>query len=1032
MATVIECKICGGNIEPTGDGTYGVCDHCGRTMTLPKVDDDQLAAAFNRGNHFRRIGEFDKALAVYERILQEDDKNAEAHWNCALCRFGIEYVEDPATYDWIPTCHRASFDSFLEDVDYLAAVQYSDGNTRRQYQRDAARIAEVQRAIIATSQNEEPYDVFICYKDKDSLGNRTVDSMLAQDIYYQLTDQGRRVFFARITLDEIPSTRYEPYIFAALNSAKVMVVVGTCREYLDSTWVKNEWSRFLALMRKDRSRTLLLCHRDMDPYDMPEQLSALHSHDMSRIGFIQDLTRGIAKVLDGDKKPQNVTVQQVVSNNVASLLDRGNMALEDGEWDKADHFFEEVLNQDSKNPGAYIGKALVEEKCATLEKLAAKRLALTDKAATQAMKLEPDTAHINRMIDRCVIPGFLERQQITQLYNFDLTYQNGVEQRKQQRLKEKTYWDGNRLLNRAAGFGGGAAVEAAKKQVFDRMDGRIAKAQEQRDSAVEDLKQRYRAHLEKADQKAEALLQEAQQRREERYRKNQTIAETSQDVSQLRQAMGVFQSLRDYKDSAALAKQCGEKIDRLEAERKNRERVAAEEKRARDAAAAEARRRENERLAAERKKKETRKNIVSFIVSVLLIGAVVAGVWYLFARVIPGNRYEKADGLMAEGSYLEAGKLFDKLNDYQDAEARMEECFSTVYQQAEELVAKEKYPEAAEIFTQLGDYKDSAQRVTECQDAKYAKDIADIEALAEQGKTAEAALAFAAMGEKARSMELWDKIAQRKVIDAQLYLGIAIKNDGTVVNSESKLYFEYDLSDWSQIVDVAASENYLIGLREDGTVMGYGVSSEKIDVSRWTDVVAIDASTITAAALHYDGTVSLTGNIGVGASNEALREAEEWTGIISIMVSTNHIVGLKADGTVVAVGDNDYGQCDVQGWTDIVAIYGDYGETIGLKSDGTVVYTGYRAEDYDSLSGWTNIVSIATSGDHIVGLRADGTLIAKGNNTYHECEVADVKNAVAIAVTDSDTIAVLADGTVFQTGITVDEAADWTDIKVPE
>jgi len=25
-------------------------------------------------------------------------------------------------------------------------------------------------------------------------------------------------------------------------------------------------------------------------------------------------------------------------------------------------------------------------------------------------------------------------------------------------------------------------------------------------------------------------------------------------------------------------------------------------------------------------------------------------------------------------------------------------------------------------------------------------------------------------------------------------------------------------------------------------------------------------------------------------------------------------VGLKADGTVVAVGDNDFGQCNVSGW----------------------------------------------------------------------------------------------------------------------
>lgn len=299
---IIKCKMCGGDIELAADKTFGTCEFCGSTMTLPKVDDEQRAAAFNRGNHFRRIGEFDKALAVYERIVREDDSDAEAHWCCALCRFGIEYVEDPVTLEYLPTCHRASFDSFLEDVDYLAAVEHSDGITKRQYQKDGAKIAEVQRGILATSQNEEPFDVFICYKESDDNGNRTRDSLMAQDVYYQLTDQGYRVFFARITLEDMAGKQYEPYIFAALNSAKVMIAIGTKPEYMNAVWVKNEWSRFLAMMKKDRHKILLPCYRDMDPYDMPEQLSVLQSYDMAKIGFIQDLIRGIKKVLDAEKK----------------------------------------------------------------------------------------------------------------------------------------------------------------------------------------------------------------------------------------------------------------------------------------------------------------------------------------------------------------------------------------------------------------------------------------------------------------------------------------------------------------------------------------------------------------------------------------------------------------------------------------------------------------------------------------------------------------------------------------------------------
>lgn len=370
---IIKCKACGGDIELTADKTFGTCEFCGSTMTLPKIDDDQRAAAFNRGNHFRRIGEFDKALSVYERIVREDDTDAEAHWCCALCRFGIEYVEDPATYEYLPTCHRASFDSFLEDIDYLAAVEHSEGITKRQYQKDGAKIAEVQRGILATSQNAEPYDVFICYKESDTNGDRTRDSLLAQDIYYQLTEQGRKVFFARITLEDVAGAQYEPYIFAALNSAKVMIVVGTKPEYLNAVWVKNEWSRFLAMMKKDRHKLLLPCYRDMDPYDMPEALSVLQSYDMSKIGFIQDLTRGIAKVLDADKKPvaskETVVVQQTGGANIAPLLKRVFMFLEDGDWNSADEYSEKVLDVEPECAQAYLGKLMAELKVRRQESL---------------------------------------------------------------------------------------------------------------------------------------------------------------------------------------------------------------------------------------------------------------------------------------------------------------------------------------------------------------------------------------------------------------------------------------------------------------------------------------------------------------------------------------------------------------------------------------------------------------------------------------------------------------------------------------
>ncbi len=268
----------------------------------------------------------------------------------------------------MPTCHRVQVASILADADYLAAVEDApDAESRRIYQEEAARIAEIQKGILAISANEKPYDVFICYKETDANGQRTHDSQWAQDIYYGLTEQGYKLFFSRITLEDKLGQQYEPYIFAALNSAKVMVVVGSRPEYFNAVWVKNEWSRYLSLMKHDHKRLLIPCYRDMDPYDLPEELSMLQSQDMSKIGFMQDLLRGIQKVMNaGNQAKASGKVRQVVQTaaggmtpGINSLMERTYLFMEDGDFDSAEEYIERVLDIDPKYTPAYAAKVCV-------------------------------------------------------------------------------------------------------------------------------------------------------------------------------------------------------------------------------------------------------------------------------------------------------------------------------------------------------------------------------------------------------------------------------------------------------------------------------------------------------------------------------------------------------------------------------------------------------------------------------------------------------------------------------------------------
>ena len=254
----------------------------------------------------------------------------------------------------MPTINRVQFGSILEDADYLSALQNADEEQKSVYIAEAKAIEAIQKGYLAISEREKPFDVFICYKETDDNGRRTMDSVLANDLYHQLTQEGFKVFFSRITLEDKLGTEYEPYIFAALNSAKVMVVLGTRPEYFSAVWVRNEWSRFLALIRNGEQKVLIPAYRDMSPYDLPEEFSHLQALDMSRLGFMQDLIRGIKKILGTEN------VVGAASVATSPLLRRAFLFLENREWKNAESYCERILDQEPENAQAYVCKLMAE------------------------------------------------------------------------------------------------------------------------------------------------------------------------------------------------------------------------------------------------------------------------------------------------------------------------------------------------------------------------------------------------------------------------------------------------------------------------------------------------------------------------------------------------------------------------------------------------------------------------------------------------------------------------------------------------
>ena len=683
---IYKCKMCGGNLNLEEGLTVAECEYCGSKQTLPRFNDEKKINLYDRANHFRRNNDFDKAEGIYEQILNEDTTDAEAYWSLVLCRYGIEYVEDPATHKRLPTVNRAQYTSVFADENYKKALEYADTVQKEVYEAEAKAIDEIQKGILEISAKEEPFDVFICYKETDNAGRRTQDSVLATELYHELTKEGFKVFFSRITLEDKLGTAYEPYIFAALNSAKVMVVLGTRAEHFNAVWVKNEWSRYLALIRGGAKKTLIPAYRDMDPYDLPEEFSHLQAQDMSKLGFMQDLIRGIKKILETDKpkEAEPVVVQASAANtNLTAQLKRGQIALEDGDWEAADGYFDKALDLDAECAEAYFGKALAAAKCATGEAYVQRRLRILDRNISETLvACEQDTDRIETAARQYEIPGYLSMDVIRRFYSYDeRTYESKTKRLREEIQTEAQEWEQHKLIGRALRYAKGdyaATLQGLLESTTNELKSRLAQSEEQDRQNAEAVCKRYEEEMDKAERNAIAAYEEAQQKRRADYGsycKAQEQAKTEREFEEAAKSFAL-EGMRGYEDSNERARQCREKAEDLKAEA------------------------ERKQVAQKKEHKKKTERIVAIIIVAVLVCVIVAVI--VTQIIIPKQELNKALGLLESGDYEAAYALLEEIGN-SDAIA------SSKYDRAVALIESGDN-EAAYMLLNGLDYKDSASK----------------------------------------------------------------------------------------------------------------------------------------------------------------------------------------------------------------------------------------------------------------------------------------------------------------------------------
>lgn len=389
--------------------------------------------------------------------------------------------------------------------------------------------------------------------------------------------------------------------------------------------------------------------------------------------------------------------------------------------------------------------------------------------------------------------------------------------------------------------------------------------------------------------------------------------------------------------------------------------------------------------------------------------------------------YSLAEVLENSGDYAGAINLYWQCKPYKNASNRIEECFNAIeeqkldnaYQAGLSLMEKEKYSEAHEIFLSISGFMNSAELAQECSSLYCSK----VEELFSNRKEYESLAMYSYHDDYHWNLSFQQNLSSfiKPKLSGGIDYTVGVTPNGSILFKGLNYQESGNVSDWQNIVAIAASNHSTVGLKANGTVVATGSNSDgQCNINSWTNIVSISMGLLHTVGLKSDGTVVATGYNDYGGC-----DVQDWNDIIAISAGSTHTLGLKSDGTVVAAGVNGAGQCSVEEWRNITAVAAGSGFSVGLKSDGTVVATGRNKEGQCNVNQWSNIISIAVCGYCTIGLKNDGSVVIAGDSFFNA--VTEWNDIAAISTGTRHIIGLKTDGTLIATG-----KNDWSQCELQD
>ena len=510
----------------------------------------QVNSLNNRGRFFLRTEDYERAKECFLGVLEVDEGNIDALINLLLLERGLKNIDQVIDY------YRNLF--IIDKIEKVEACEY---------ELDLIDQFKEEYYVENYLSKEEIGDVFDYKEDitfDSRLSNRETQKQLIED------EIRRNPYLSKLAELDDPQAKeiiekiLEPYdkkLEEARNADQFarMKIATNYRRFIEK---QSEEVRRLAKQAEERKDSDY--NTAVEAYHQAEEIEDLEraTEDLKKFEGYKEADEYIkdckAKIEDIRSRLKAIENQ----NKVRELLNSARDHLKNGDFEKADELYFEVIAKDADNSEAYLGTLLAENEVTEKEDLF-NIYFKTDYSKSEVKAISESADTIEKYAEKYYLPNYLEKEDIRRLFLYkDFYYDSFLESANERKEELKKEFERNQticwLMDHDDSF-----ISDLYRELNEKYDQQIEEFRQKDELESVNKTIKYQRFLKNTTREVKQKYEDAIKKKEEDYQHVKEVLSSSESIKEVKDAKKILNDLGDYKDSKDLLFEALNKIEEL-------------------------------------------------------------------------------------------------------------------------------------------------------------------------------------------------------------------------------------------------------------------------------------------------------------------------------------------------------------------------------------------------------------------------------------------------------------------------------------